>query len=378
MIGEATVASADRGERYQRREPSAGDGTGPPTATGPGTKSSASRPLAERGRRRADANRWSSGCAAASGRVGMTGRVFGRLRGEKAGGRLARQRPGRRASGPSAARRSGAWIWVRSPSPLPGAREIAGMRGRRRGGGERGRRAVASVATGLGARSRLPDRRGPVQGRAGVVTAGQARRAGSVPSVRPAAAAAVVAARPPAQLGGDLGDRLGLLPAVEVLVPDVDLAAPRGGRRCGTPAPAGRAGLPGGRRSPGATRPTAAPRGGGAGGTARTPRGSLVARASLTTTASRIVITFSQVLQRILRIFCLTLSSAMEYLVWQRSQTNFIRNFRGLPRGPAYHRVSAEPGCYYNHRVCFLKRQRRFTVGQSERRQLTATRTSPS
>ena len=38
--------------------------------------------------------------------------------------------------------------------------------------------------------------------------------------------------------------------------------------------------------------------------------------------------TFSQVLQRILRIFCLTLSSAMEYLVWQRSQTNFIRDFR--------------------------------------------------
>jgi hypothetical protein len=40
------------------------------------------------------------------------------------------------------------------------------------------------------------------------------------------------------------------------------------------------------------------------------------------------VMTFSQVLQRIFRIFCLTLSSAMEYLVWQRSQTNFIRDFR--------------------------------------------------
>jgi hypothetical protein len=45
-------------------------------------------------------------------------------------------------------------------------------------------------------------------------------------------------------------------------------------------------------------------------------------------------------------------------LVWQRSQTNFIRNVRGLPRGPAYHTVSAEPGWYYNHRRRFLKLQR--------------------
>src|SRR5687767_4124941 len=63
------------------------------------------------------------------------------------------------------------------------------------------------------------------------------------------------------------------------------------------------------------------------------------AAGSLTTTASRIVITFSQVLQRIFRTFCLTFSSAMEYLVWQRSQTNFIRDFRQLESGPAYHRV---------------------------------------
>ena len=40
--------------------------------------------------------------------------------------------------------------------------------------------------------------------------------------------------------------------------------------------------------------------------------------------ASRTVITFAQVLHLTLRTFPRTRSSAIEYLVWQRSQTNFI------------------------------------------------------
>ena len=40
--------------------------------------------------------------------------------------------------------------------------------------------------------------------------------------------------------------------------------------------------------------------------------------------ASRTVITFAQVLHLTLRTFPRTRSSGMEYLVWQRSQTNFI------------------------------------------------------
>ena len=40
--------------------------------------------------------------------------------------------------------------------------------------------------------------------------------------------------------------------------------------------------------------------------------------------SSRTVMTFAQLLHLTLRIFPRTRSSAMEYLVWQRSQTNFI------------------------------------------------------
>src|SRR4051812_169912 len=85
-------------------------------------------------------------------------------------------------------------------------------------------------------------------------------------------------------------------------------------------------------------------RGAGAGG-------GVAAACEGTTIASRMVITFSQVLQRIFRTFCLTLSSAMEYLVWQRSQTNFIADeFRAVApiRFAAYHTVSAGRGAYYN------------------------------
>src|SRR4051794_6279829 len=69
----------------------------------------------------------------------------------------------------------------------------------------------------------------------------------------------------------------------------------------------------------------------GAGGRLTSPLGS-------SPLPSRTVMTFSQVLQRIFRIFCRTLSSAMEYRVWQRSQTNFIRDFRRLaaPRAGYY------------------------------------------
>src|SRR5450432_2239847 len=41
--------------------------------------------------------------------------------------------------------------------------------------------------------------------------------------------------------------------------------------------------------------------------------------------SSRTVMTLVQALQRTLRIFPRTFSSAMEYLVWQRSQTNFMQ-----------------------------------------------------
>ena len=49
--------------------------------------------------------------------------------------------------------------------------------------------------------------------------------------------------------------------------------------------------------------------------------------------ASRTVIRFAQVLHLTLRTFPRTRSSAMEYLVWQRSQTNFMRTFRALHAG---------------------------------------------
>src|SRR5206468_9527591 len=50
--------------------------------------------------------------------------------------------------------------------------------------------------------------------------------------------------------------------------------------------------------------------------------------------SSRTVMMFAQDLHRTLRIFPRTLSSAMEYLVWQRSQTNFMSLQRFAPPRP--------------------------------------------
>src|SRR6185312_12541937 len=50
--------------------------------------------------------------------------------------------------------------------------------------------------------------------------------------------------------------------------------------------------------------------------------------------SSRTVMMFAQDLHRTLRIFPRTLSSAMEYLVWQRSQTNFMGPQRQAPTRP--------------------------------------------
>ena len=58
---------------------------------------------------------------------------------------------------------------------------------------------------------------------------------------------------------------------------------------------------------------------------ARRPRTATGSPAADGRRASRTVMTFAQVLHLTLRTFPRTRSSAMEYLVWQRSQTNFIR-----------------------------------------------------
>ena len=124
-------------------------------------------------------------------------------------------------------------------------------------------------------------------------TSARRRRRGDAASGRSAArgAGGAPARRGPANASGSAPNGVrGELRPLGVDSASAGMRAPRGARHRGRPADAGGQRGRAGRRAP----------------------------------SSRTVMTFAQVLHLTLRIFPRTLSSAMEYLVWQRSQTNFI------------------------------------------------------